>query len=158
MDGTLKRHFGFTFKLLRVQHTDLFWQSQFNKRKRTSFALGFKTRVELSAVMKFFESRNSTKMKMTFTRHLGFEFTAKVCCLFYSPFLKVSIQWKWKGLLAFILALVSQHKLIVSFNVLFWKSQADGPKINERGSWFILQVYEALNMNYPPFKYFGEKM
>jgi hypothetical protein len=123
MEGTLKCHFGFTFKLLGVQHTDLFWQSQFNKRKRTSFALGFKTRVELSAVMKFFESRNSTKMKMTFTRHLGFEFTTKVCCLFYSHFLKVSIQWKWKGLSAVILALVSQQKLNVSFNVLFWKSQ-----------------------------------
>ena len=63
-----------------------------SKWKGRHFALGFKTRVELSAVMKLFESRNSRKMKMTFTSNLGFEFTAKVCCLFYSPFLKVSIQ------------------------------------------------------------------
>ena len=124
MEGTLKCHFDFTFKLLRVQRTEFFWQSQFNKRKRTSFALGFKTRVELSAVMKFFESRNSTKMKMTFTRHLGLEFTAKVCCLFSSPFLKVSIQWKWKGLSAVILAFRWFHsKSWMSLLMSFFESR-----------------------------------
>ena len=36
--------------------------------------------------------------------------------------------------------------------------QADGPKINEKAFWFVLRVWEALYMNYPPFKYFWKKM
>ena len=37
-------------------------------------------------------------------------------------------------------------------------NQVDGLKINERAFWFILRVWEALHMNYPPFKYFWKKM
>ena len=64
-------------------------------------------------VMIFFESRNSMKMKRTFTCNFGFAFTL---------FLKVGIQWK--GLSTVILTLCSHNSSQPGpFSDLFWKSQ-----------------------------------
>ena len=51
------------------------------------------------------ESRNAMKMKRTLNFHFVFVFTAMTHCPFWWAFLKVAIQWKWKGLPAVILAL-----------------------------------------------------
>ena len=92
MKSSFNCHFGFAFTLF-------FWKSQFNENEKDfqpSFWLCFLGKSSFQWF--FFEYCNSMKMKSSFNYHSSFVFTLL--------FLKVAIQWKWKGLSIVILALV----------------------------------------------------
>ena len=117
MERTFNCHFGFTFKL---QRSDVFWQSQFNEMKRTSFWLCSKGKSRTVCLNDLFWKSQFKENENDFQLSFWLWFNNNMILLsFLITFFEVSFHGKWKGLWLWFHS-KSRFSLLMT---IFWKSQ-----------------------------------